>query len=110
MWSPTYALVAIILGGGGTAALTDNMPVLHGDLKAHAAGMHATAEDAIKGITDALQLVQLEQTRQALRDAYRDRCNTSPEQRAYIDREIERLRALYFALTKREYDPPPCTT
>lgn len=109
-WSPAYIIGAIIAGGGGTAALTDNLPVTNKQFIEHQGGMHTQSSVAIDKINISLDAIQLEQTTNNLRNAYTDKCRASGAALEYIDKEIDRLEAIYFRLTKREYGPPPCLT
>lgn len=112
-YGPIYALLVIVGGGGGAAAITNSIPVTTGQFLAwtqsHNSDMHPQAIEAIEQINGALEAIQLEQTRTSLKKAYADRCSAKGAvQNEYIDKEIERLEAIYFKLTTREYDPPPC--
>jgi len=112
-YGPTYALLLVLGGSGGAAAITDNFPVTNGQFLAwtaeHSSGMHVQSTDAIKIINDALVAIQLEQTRASLKTAYADKCRTNGGAALeYIDKEIARLEALYLKLTTVTYDPQPC--
>lgn len=112
-YGPIYALLLVVGGGGGAAAITDNIPVTNGQFiawtKSHNTDMHPQATEAIEKINGALEAIQLEQTRTSLKKAYADKCTAKGTiQVDYIDNEIDRLEGIYYALTGREYDPPPC--
>jgi len=111
-YGPIYALLAILGGGGGAAAFTDNFPVTNGQFTAwtaeHSGGMHTQSTEAIDTINDTLVAIQLEQTRASLKTAYADKCRDTGAALEYINREIARLEALYKKLTTLEYDPQPC--
>ena len=111
-YGPFYAILAILTGGGGVAAITDNIPITTGQFRAwaetHTAGMHTQAAAAIDEINLSLNAIMLESVRNQLKTAYADKCHASGPALTYIDREIERLEDAFFKLTKREYDPPPC--
>lgn len=111
-YGPFYAVLAVLGGGGGAAAITDNIPVTNGQFKIwsenHTAGVHTQSSEAIDEINLSLNAIMLESVRNQLKAAYADKCHASGAALAYIDREIERLEDVYFKLTKREYDPPPC--
>lgn len=114
MYGPLYAVMTVLLGGGGTAALTDNLPVTAGEFRiwtvAHITAQHPLTETAIDQIQGGLTAIQLEQTRESLKRAYSDKCVANGAALEYIDREIDRLETIYFTLTEREYDPPPCSS
>lgn len=112
-YGPMYTLIVLVLGGGGVATLSDNIPVTQAQFKAwaeeHTGGMHEPAEDAIIELKEGLKTIRLEQVRQQLKQAYHDKCQANDAAaRNYIDNEIRRLRGIYYSLTGREYDPPPC--
>lgn len=111
-WGPIYAVLVVLGGGGGAAAITDSIPVTNGQFLAwtveHLTAGHPQSIQAIKEISEGLAAIRTEQTRQQLAAAYADNCNASDDALAYIEREILRLEAIYFALTGREYEPPPC--
>ncbi len=104
-----YALLTVLLGAGGTATLTDNLPVTRGEFDGLVAQYETTSEELedIKGNVDRLLLGQL---RQQLRQAYADKCvATDPQAITYIDNEIEDLQEEYEEITGRRFTPPPCT-
>lgn len=113
-YGPMYTLIVLLLGGGGVATLSDNIPVTQAQFKAwaddHTAHPHDGVDDTLNEVQEGLTQLKIESLRGQLRQAYTDACTASGAALAYIDKEIERLEALYFKLTKREYDPPPCTT
>ena len=106
--SPAYILGAILSAGGGTAALTDNLPITHAQFVEHENGIHKTAGDAIDQINAVLGGIRLEQTREQLKQAYSDKCRANGAALEYINKEIDRLEDIYHVLTERDYDPPPC--
>lgn len=107
-WSPAYIISVILAGGGGTAALTDNLPVTQGQMVIHESVPHQSATDAIVAINTSLKAIQLEQTREGLTAAHLDKCTANGDGLDYIEKEIDRLEAIYYKLTEREYDPRPC--
>lgn len=107
-WSPAYIIAAVLTGGGGTAALTDNLPVTHAQFVEHENGMHQVAGNAIEEINEVLGGIRLEQTREQLKQAYSDKCRANGAALEYITKEIDRLEDIYHVLTERDYDPPPC--
>lgn len=114
-YGPMYSIILLVLGGGGVATLSDNIPVTTKQFVAwtaeHSDGIHTSAEEAIEELSESLKIIRLEQTRQQLKNAYEDKClATDRAAIEYIDQEIRRLRSVYFKLTRREYDPPPCIT
>lgn len=112
VYGPFYAVLVAFAGGGGAAAITDNIPLTTGQFttwtEEHTAGVHTQSSEAIDKINFSLNAIMLESVRNQLKTAYSDKCHASGATLAYIDREIERLEDAYFKLTKREYDPPPC--
>lgn len=111
-WGPMYSLILVLAGGGGTAWLSDNIPVTNAQFLAwsddHMAEPHQGVQDAIDVITDDLKELKIEGLRSQLRQAHNDSCTATGAALEYIDKEIERLEDLYNKLTGREYDPPPC--
>lgn len=103
-----YALLAILTGAGGTATLTNNLPVTQGEFQAQVVAYDEKFEelDDIKGKVDELLLGQL---RARLRQAYKDRCLATDQQAIeYIDNEIEELQDEYVDLTGSRFPQPPC--
>lgn len=107
-WGPVYAILAVMGGGGGVAAFTDNLPVTRSELKHHQSTTHTATTEELNAIHRQLDVVHLEQVRNQLRQAYSDKCIASGDALAYIEREMNRLRDTYHRITGREYSPPPC--
>ena len=53
-WSPAYIISAVLMGGGGTAALTDNFPITQAEMRVHESAPHATTSEAIDNTGDKL--------------------------------------------------------
>lgn len=110
-----YLVLVLLGGGGGTAWLTDNLPVGRGEYSEHLVA-YETQSTEISSIKDSLTAIQLQQVKQALKDAYKDRCRIGENDQAlmYIDREIDELQDQHIDLTARpgfpgrRYQPPPC--
>lgn len=107
--SPTYWLLGLATVTGGTAALTDNLPVTYKQFAAHEAGYHPAAEEKIGEIQETLLDIRLELITQSLRQAYADKCvATDPRELRYIQAEIDTLELKYQGLAKFPYRAPPC--
>ena len=107
-YGPMYSLILLVLGGGGVATLSDNIPVTNRQFiewtEHHSGSLHPGADQAIKDLNDSLLVIRLEQVRQQLKNAYEDKCRaTDASALRYIEQEIQRLRQTYFNLTKRSY-------
>ena len=111
-YGSVYAILVLLLGGGGVATLTDNLPVTHAEFREwtqqHNSSPHTQAAEAIDAITGQLKTIRIEQLRARLREAYRDKCQAhGTAANRYIDREISRLLAEWRKLTDENYSPPP---
>lgn len=103
-----YALLAVLTGVGGTAAITDNLPVRQKEFQTHLDSYEVSAM-TLENIGKSVDALVLAQLRSSLLQAYKDKCvATDPQAIAYINREIETLQAQHVALTGRRFEPPPC--
>jgi hypothetical protein len=103
-----YALLTILLGAGGTAKLTDSMPVTQGIFDTHVTA-YETSSEQVDEIGRKVDVLLLQQLKQSLRTAYADKCvATDPKAIQYIDQEIDDLQDSYETITGRRFLPPPC--
>jgi hypothetical protein len=103
-----YMLLTILLGAGGTATITNNLPVTQGEFQEHVEA-YAQASSELEQIQGSLHLLILNQLRASLLQAYKDKCSAvDPQAINYINREIESLQSQYVTITGRRFDPPPC--
>jgi len=106
--SVLYGLLAILTGAGGVATLTDNLPVTQGEYQLHLA-QYEQASEELEDIKKGLEAITRQQLRDALRQAYVDKCRATDAQAiTYINAEIEDLQAAYVDLVGRRFEPPPC--
>jgi hypothetical protein len=104
-----YAILVAVGGIGGAATITDNLPVTQAEFRVHNSAPHVAASQAIEKIQGSLDVLVLQQLRDALRQAYLDKCTAAdPQAITYINAEIEDLQDSYVALTRRRFEPPPC--
>jgi hypothetical protein len=109
--TPSYVLVGLATLTGGTAVLTDNLPVTNKQFHDHEIGasVHPAAEQKINEIQGTLMDIRLELLTQSLRQAYSDKCAaTDPRELRYIQQEIDSLELKYQGLAKFPYRAPPC--
>jgi hypothetical protein len=107
--SPTYVLLTLATLSGGTAVVTDNLPVTHKELHEHINGVHPVSEQKILQIQGTLADIRLELLTQSLRQAYVDKCAaTDPRELRYIQQEIDSLELKYQSLAGFPYRAPPC--
>lgn len=103
-----YALLTILLGAGGTAKLTDSMPVTQGIFDDHVTA-YETSSEQVDEIGKKVDVLLLQQLKQSLRTAYGDKCRaTDPQAIRYINQEIDDLQDAYETITGRRFQPPPC--
>ncbi len=103
-----YALLTILLGAGGTAKLTDNMPVTMGEFSTHVVA-YETSSEQVEEIGKKVDTLLLQQLKQSLRQVYADKCRaTDPQAIRYINQEIDDLQDAYESITGRRFQPPPC--
>ena len=103
-----YMLLTVLLGAGGTAKLTDSMPVTQGIFDDHITA-YEVASDQVEEIGKKVDVLLLQQLTQSLRQVYADRCRaTDPQAIQYIDQEINDLQDAYESITGRRFQPPPC--
>jgi ATP-dependent protease HslVU (ClpYQ) ATPase subunit len=103
-----YAILTILLGAGGTAKITDNLPVTQGEYGAHITAYEASSEQ-VEQIGKNVDILVLQQLKQSLRTVYQDKClATDPKAIQYIDQEINDLQDAYESITGRRFQPPPC--
>jgi hypothetical protein len=109
--APSYVLLALAGLTGGTAVLTDNLPVTNKMFHDHeiGTGVHPAAEQKISEIQGTLQDIRVELITQSLRQAYTDKCAaTDPRELRYIQQEIDSLARKFQGLTGFPYQAPPC--
>jgi ATP-dependent protease HslVU (ClpYQ) ATPase subunit len=103
-----YTLLTIVLGVGGTAKITDNLPVTQGEYGTHVTA-YETSSEQVEEIGKKVDILLLQQLKQSLRTAYADKClATDPKAIQYIDQEITDLQDSYETITGRRFQPPPC--
>jgi len=103
-----YAMLTLLLGAGGTATLTDNLPVTMAEFSSHVRA-YETSNEQVEIIGEKVDTLLLQQLRQSLRQVYADKCRAAdPQAIRYIDQEIEDLQDAYESITGRRFIPPPC--